>query len=54
MDGVSGRLPRYDPRQDIVYKKWVIPKGVGILTSHSAKSFAENEMELDLYLNDTK
>lgn len=31
MDGVAGRLPRYDPKQNMVYRGRVIPKGASSL-----------------------
>ncbi|KAK3346667.1 cytochrome P450 CYP682H1 [Lasiosphaeria hispida] len=40
MNAPSGRLPRYDPMQDMTYKSWVIPKGTHVSTTQNDISFS--------------
>ncbi|KAK3319790.1 cytochrome P450 CYP682H1 [Cercophora scortea] len=40
LDGVSGRLPRYDPKQDMTYKGLVIPKGTVVSTTQNDTNYS--------------
>ncbi|KAK3689779.1 cytochrome P450 CYP682H1 [Podospora appendiculata] len=40
LDGVSGRLPRYDLKQDMTYKGFVIPNGTVVSTTQNDTNFS--------------
>ncbi|KAK0725291.1 cytochrome P450 CYP682H1 [Lasiosphaeris hirsuta] len=40
IDSPSGRFPRYDPKHDMSYKDWVIPKGTHVSITQNDISFS--------------